>query len=227
MITAIALDDELPALEIIELYCSKIETIDLKKVFSKTSEARFYLEENAVDLIFLDINMPSHSGIDFYKSISQKTMVIFTTAYSEYAVESYEFGAIDYLLKPFSFERFNKAVEKVVEQNKLLAQSNENQLYFRIDYGLTKVSIQDIIFIEGLDNYIKIHLTSQKPILVRMTIKNILEKLPLKQFCRVHRSYIISMSKITSYRNKMIYIADNEIPLGKTYEDAFLGLLNI
>jgi DNA-binding LytR/AlgR family response regulator len=227
MITAIALDDELPALEIIELYCSQIETIDLKKVFSKTSEARFYLEENAVDLIFLDINMPSHSGIDFFKSISQKTMVIFTTAYSEYAVESYELGAIDYLLKPFSFDRFNKAVEKVVEQNKLLSQSNENQLYFRIDYGLTKVSIQDIIFIEGLDNYIKIHLTNQKPILVRMTIKNILEKLPLKQFCRVHRSYIISMSKITSYRNKIVYIADNEIPLGKTYEDAFLGLLNI
>lgn len=227
MITAIAIDDEMPALEIIELYCSKIETVDLKKIFSKTSEARFYLEEHAVDLIFLDINMPSHSGIDFYKSISQKTMVIFTTAYKEYAVESYEFGAIDYLLKPFGFERFKKAVEKVVEQYKFLSQSLDNELYFRMDYGLIKVSVQDILYVEGFDNYIKIHLANQKPVLIRMTIKNILEKLPVKQFCRVHRSYIVAMSKMTVFKNKTIFISEKEIPLGKTYEDEFLALLGI
>lgn len=227
MITAIALDDELPSLEIIEAFCNKIEYIELKKIFLKTSEANYYLENNPVDLIFLDINMPSRSGIEFSKAISQDIMVVFTTAYKEYAVESYEIGALDYLLKPFSFDRFKITVDRIAEQKKLLSESSNNHIYFRVDYGLIKVMFQDIIYIEGLDNYIKIHLENKSPVLVRMTIKTVLEKLPSKNFCRIHRSYIIALSRIVSYRNKMVYIDNKQIPIGSTFEKDFLEKLDI
>lgn len=224
MIKAIALDDERPALEVVEAFCGRIDFVELKKTFSKTGEARLYLEENPVDLLFLDINMPSVSGIDFYKSIPHPAMVIFTTAYSEYAVESYEVKAMDYLLKPFTYERFLQAVTKVHEHYKLLnhsAEQNEKFLYFRVDYGLVKIAASDILFIEGLDNYLKIHLVDQKPVVVRLTMKAMLEKLPEHLFARVHRSYIVSLKKIISLRNRIIRVADEEIPLGTSYEEEF------
>lgn len=224
MITAIALDDERPALEVLDTFCSQVDFIDLKKTFSKTGEANLYLEENPVDLVFLDINMPAVSGINFYKTMPHPAMVIFTTAYNEYAVESYELDAVDYLLKPFTFDRFLKAVTKAQDLQKLHNQSTDNQqkfIYFRVDYSLVKVAIVDIIFIEGLDNYLKIHLTGQKPVVVRLTMKAILEKLPEKGFLRVHRSYIVSVDKIILVRNKIIRIADEEIPLGSSFEDGF------
>ena len=225
IITAIALDDEQPALEILETFCSQVTNIDLKKTFLKTSEANYYLETNPVDLIFLDINMPSRSGIDFFKAIPQDMMVVFTTAYKEYAVESYEVGAIDYLLKPFDFDRFKTTVDRIIEKKKLLFENNEDSLYFKIDYGLVKVPLRSIILIEGQDNYIKIHLENQKPILVRNTIKNILEKLPEKHFCRIHRSSIIALSKISSYRNKTVYTNDLQVAVGNTFEKEFLEKL--
>ncbi len=227
MIRAIALDDEQPSLEILEAFCSEIDFIDLQKTFLKTSEATYYLENYPVDLIFLDINMPARSGIDFYKTISQDVAVVFTTAYKEYAIESYEIGAIDYLLKPFSFDRFKTTIDRVLEQKKLIAASNDNYIYFRVDYGLTKVMVQEITYIESLDNYIKIHFENKKPLLIRMTIKTILDKLPPKVFLRIHRSYIVSLSKIDSYKNKMVYINDEKIPLGTTYEKEFLERLKI
>ena len=176
MITAIALDDELPSLEIIEAFCANIEEIDLKKTFLKTSEARYFLENNPVDLLFLDINMPAASGIDFYKTLPQETLVIFTTAYKEYAVESYEIGAFDYLLKPFSFQRFKMAVDRAAEQKKLLSAHDEGFIYFRVDYGLVKVVFSEILYIEGQDNYVKFYFENQKSLLVRITIKELLEK---------------------------------------------------
>ena len=232
MINAIALDDELPALDVIEAFCSQIDSIDLRKTFTRTGEARYYLEENPVDLLFLDINMPAESGITFHKSISAslqspKTMVIFTTAYSEFAVESYELQAVDYLLKPFTFGRFSQAVQKASEQYKFLHQSGDPQqayLFFRVDYSLVKVAVADILFIEGLDNYLKIHLQGQKPLVVRLTMKAMLEKLPPKGFVRVHRSFIVSLDKIQVVRNKIITIGEEEIPLGSRYEGDFFGV---
>ncbi|MCF2221485.1 MULTISPECIES: LytR/AlgR family response regulator transcription factor [Chryseobacterium] len=222
MITAIALDDELPSLEIIEAFCANIEEIDLKKTFLKTSEARYFLENNPVDLLFLDINMPAASGIDFYKTLPQETLVIFTTAYKEYAVESYEIGAFDYLLKPFSFQRFKMAVDRAAEQKKLLSAHDEGFIYFRVDYGLVKVVFSEILYIEGQDNYVKFYFENQKSLLVRITIKELLEKLPEQHFCRIHRSSIVSLAKITSFRHKTVYIKDIALPVGNTYEEDFL-----
>jgi DNA-binding LytR/AlgR family response regulator len=225
MITAIALDDEKPALEILETFCSQLESVQLKRTFSRTGEALLYLEENPVDLVFLDINMPAMSGIDFFKKLAHPAMIIFTTAYSEYAVESYELNAMDYLLKPFTFQRFSQAVSKATELFKLHNQSgtgSDKFLYFRVDYSLVKIALADVTFIEGLDNYLKIHLFNQKPVVVRLTMKAMMEKLPEQGFVRVHRSFIVSIDKIASVRNKTIRIANEEIPLGSSYEEEFL-----
>lgn len=225
MITAIAIDDELPSLEIIEVFCSKLDTIELKKVFLKTSEARYFLENNPIDLIFLDINMPAKSGVDFYKDLPQDSLVIFTTAYKEYAVESYEIGAFDYLLKPFSFERFKTSIDRVVERKKTSQENDASFIYVKTDYGLVKVVFDDIIYLEGQDNYVKIYLENQKPLLIRITIKEIVEKLPQKNFCRIHRSNVISLKRITSYRNKVVKLGDIALPVGTTYENDFLEKL--
>lgn len=225
MITAIAIDDELPSLEIIEVFCSKLHTIELKKVFLKTSEARYFLENNPIDLIFLDINMPAKSGVDFYKDLPQDSLVIFTTAYKEYAVESYEIGAFDYLLKPFSFERFKTSIDRVVERKKTSQENDASFIYVKTDYGLVKVVFDDIIYLEGQDNYVKIYLENQKPLMIRITIKDIVEKLPQKNFCRIHRSNVISLKRITSYRNKVVKLGDIALPVGTTYENDFLEKL--
>ncbi|POY39828.1 DNA-binding response regulator [Flavobacterium alvei] len=227
MIKAIALDDEPPALDVLESFCDKIDVIDLQKKFTKSDDAFKYLKKYPVDLLFLDINMPSISGIDFYKKLPHKTMVIFTTAYSEYAVEGFTLSATDYLLKPFSFSRFQQAVEKAYSQWKIQNQNPEqNYLFIRADYSLIKILISDILFIEGLDDYLKIHIQNQKTIVARMTLKAILEKLPATEFARVHRSFIVPISKIEKVRNKIIFIQEEEIPVSASYETAFFTLLN-
>jgi len=229
MIRAIAIDDELPALKIIENFCGKIDFIDLIKVFNKPTEALKHLRKFPVELLFADINMPSITGIDLYKSITQKTMVIFTTAYPEYAVEGFNVNAIDYLLKPFSFERFEQAVNRAHEYYNYQHQKQESSsrfIFIRADYRLTKINIADILFIEGLDDYIKIHLQDQKPIVTRMTMKAMLEKLPAKEFIRVHRSFIIPLIRIENVSNKMISLAGEEIPIGISYEAAFFKLFS-
>ncbi|SFE29319.1 two component transcriptional regulator, LytTR family [Chitinophaga sp. CF118] len=219
MIQAIAIDDELPALKVIENFCSRVDFIQLQQTFNQPEKALKYISKSPVDLLFLDINMPSILGTDLYKSVQQKTMVIFTTAHSEYAVEGFNLNALDYLLKPFTFERFLQAVQKAQEQFK--HQPPTPPLIFRIDYGLTKVNIPDILFIEGLDDYLKIHLHQQPPLVVRMTMKAILEKLPANAFIRVHRSFIVPFNRIEQVRNKTILIAGHEIPVGVSYEAAF------
>ncbi|MCX6216023.1 LytTR family DNA-binding domain-containing protein [Spirosoma sp.] len=227
---AIALDDERPALDIIDAFCSRIDSVDLVKTFTRTGEARLYLETNPVDLIFLDINMPKESGLDFSKSIPRQTLVIFTTAYSEYALESYEVEAVDYLLKPYTFDRFDKAVQRAHSRwhNRHKTDNPETaepkQLFFRADYGLVKVTVADIIFIEGLDNYLKIHLREAPPVVLRLTLKAMLDELPAGKFIRVHRSFIVAFDKIQSIRSKLILIGDEEIPIGSSYEKEFFSL---
>lgn len=227
MIKAIALDDEPLALEILQNLCSDIEYVDLQKTFTKSEEAFKYLRKYPVDLLFLDIDMPSISGLDFYRKLPHKTMVIFTTAYSEFAVEGFTLNATDYLLKPISLSRFQQAVEKAFQQWKTQTQNSEQQyLFIRADYSLMKILFSDILYIEGLDDYLKIHIQNQKTVVTRMTLKVILQKLPVNEFIRVHRSFIVSISKIDKIRNKIIYINDKEIPVSASYETMFFALLN-
>lgn len=227
MIKAIALDDEPLALEILQNLCSDIEYVDLQKTFTKSEEAFKYLRKYPVDLLFLDIDMPSISGLDFYRKLPHKTMVIFTTAYSEFAVEGFTLNATDYLLKPISLSRFQQAVEKAFQQWKTQTQNSEQQyLFIRADYSLMKILFSDILYIEGLDDYLKIHIQNQKTVVTRMTLKVILQKLPVNEFIRVHRSFIVSISKIDKIRNKIIYINDKEIPVSASYETIFFALLN-
>lgn len=226
MIRAIALDDEPPALAVLEAFCRKTDYIDLQKTFTKSEEALKYLKKFPVDFLFLDINMPSISGIDFHKKLPHKVMVIFTTAYSEYAVQGFNLSATDYLLKPFSFDRFTMAMEKIKAQYELNHQKSEQQyLFVRADYSLLKIPIADIIFIEGLDDYLKIHIENQKTVVARMTMKAILEKLPSNEFYRVHRSFIVPKSKIEKIRNKVVHIKDEEIPISASYEKEFLSAI--
>jgi DNA-binding LytR/AlgR family response regulator len=228
MIKAIAIDDEPLALEIIENYCSKSDIITLERTFTKVSEALKYFNKFPVDLLFLDIHMPSISGIDFYKSLQKETMVIFTTAHSEYAIEGFNLNAIDFLLKPYSLERFNAAVKKADDYYKYTQNSNTekpNFIYVRADYSLFQIAIDDIFYIESFADYLDIHIDNQKKITTRMTMKMILEKLPEKDFARVHRSYIIPVKRIAQIRNKIVYIADKEFPIGSSYESHFFSLI--
>ncbi|SFC53700.1 LytR/AlgR family response regulator transcription factor [Flavobacterium phragmitis] len=225
MIKAIALDDEPLALEILQSLCDTIDYIDLERTFTKSEEAFKYLKKYPVDLLFLDINMPSISGLDFYKKLPHKTMVIFTTAYSEFAVEGFTLSATDYLLKPISLSRFEQAAEKAYSQWKIQNQNIEQQyLFIRADYSLIKILFSDILYIEGLDDYVKIHIKDQKTVVARMTLKAIIQKLPETEFVRVHRSFIIPISKVSKIRNKIIFIDQTEIPISTSYEEAFFML---
>lgn len=226
MLKAIAVDDEPPALKVIESFCSNVAFIELVKTFNKPTEALAYLKRFPVDLIFLDVQMPSITGIEFYKAVEQNTMVIFTTAFSEYAVEGFNLSAIDYLLKPYTFERFLQAADKAQEffNYQHLKENNQPYLFIRADYSLIKINLADILYIEGLDDYLKIHLPGKKPVVARMTMKAIMEKLPPNDFIRVHRSFIIPFSRIESVRNKMIQLGGQEIPIGTSYEEEFFRL---
>jgi len=223
MIKAIAVDDEPLALDLVEMYCRKFDFLQFEKGFSNTAAALRFLEKNAVDLLFLDINMPAMSGIDFYRSLQHKPMLIFTTSHSEFALESYELDAIDYLLKPFTLNRFEKAVKKAWQVYNLVHHATVTEvskyLMLKVDYGVVKVVLSEILFIEGLDNYLKIHLQSQPPLVIRLTMKAMMEKLNGNEFVRVHRSYIIALHRIESVKQKIITISGEEIPVGKNYED--------
>lgn len=223
MIKAIALDDEILALKIIENYAGKIENLSLEKTFNKVSDAQKYLNKFPVDLIFLDIQMPAKNGLDFYKSISQDTKVIFTTAYSEYAVDAFSVNAVDYLLKPFSFERFKTAVEKV----KLKSEKTEAKyLSIRADYKLHQIAFENILLIESLDDYVQIHLKDSTKITARSSMKSILEKLSEKDFVRVHRSFILPVNNIKTIVNRNIHLGDFIIPIGETYRDVVMKIVN-
>ncbi len=225
MITCIAIDDEPLALELIKKYIAKIYFLELKGTFTDAFEAKKLLDTSPVDLVFLDIQMPDINGIEFSKLINKKTTaVIFTTAFSEYAVEGFTVDAIDYLLKPIEYDRFLKSVYKAKEY---LDYANSQELaegyiFVKSDYQMVKINLKDILYIEGLDDYIKIYL-QQKSVLTLMTLKTITQKLPPKEFIRVHRSYIVPISKIVNVSKSKIKIADKEIPIGISYSESFFA----
>jgi len=224
MITAIAIDDEPPALKVIEKFCNDTDFIQLQKSFTKPQEALKFLKKYPADLLFLDIQMPSIQGLEFYKHLETPVMVIFTTAFPEYAVEGFNVNAIDYLLKPYTYERFLHAVQKAIDlfqySHSHSSQSNRC-LLVRVDYSLQRIMFDTILMIEGLDDYLKIHVIDSKPLVVRMTMKSVLEKLPQNEFVRVHKSFIVAINKIASIRNKTITIQDKQIPIGSKFEENF------
>ena len=220
MITAIAIDDEPLALKVITSHCEKIDFIHLQKIFTHPTEALHYLRKYPVDLLFVDIQMPSMNGINLVKAIQQNTMIIFTTAFSEYAVVSYELNAIDYLLKPINFKRFSQAVNKANEYYNYINKQNHSEnkhIFIRADYSLVKISIADILYIEGQADYLKIFIRDRKTVVARMTMNEMVEKLPVKDFIRVHRSFILPFNRIESVRSNFITLPETEIPIGKTY----------
>ncbi len=224
MINCIAIDDEPLALTILEEFCSKIPFLQLQKTFTDTSEAAKYLRKFPVDLLFLDIQMPDMLGTEFYRTYASDKMVIFTTAYSQYAVEGFDLNAVDYLLKPIELNRFLQAVNKCHDYHNYLHQS-ENKghqfLYVRSEYSLVKIAFSDILYIETLDDYLKIHLLDKKPLLTKMNLKNIMSKLNPLEFVRPHRSYIVPVARIESVRGKTISLGGIEIPIGIKYEEDF------
>jgi len=230
MINCIAIDDEPPALDLLKTYCSEVDCLNLLKTFTSTSQASAFLKNFPVDLIFLDIQMPDISGIDFYKSLNDPKLVIFTTAFNEYAVEGFNLNAVDYLLKPINFKRFEKAVIKTrdyLEYLKNRSSGEEKFLFVRSDYRLVKIPFTGILFIQGLDNYIRIFNDQNKSIISRMSMKDIYENLPRNMFVRVHRSFIINTTKDISYSNKIIHIGNKQIPVGISFENEIKKIFRI
>lgn len=226
MINAIAIDDEPLALSVIQSLCNKTDNINLQKTFTQPTEALKHLRKFPTDLIFCDIQMPAMTGISLVKSLQQNTMVVFTTAFSEYAVVSYELNAIDYLLKPINQKRFTQAINRVQEYysyiNKI-EQTEDKYIFVRADFSLVKIPIADILYIEGLADYIKIHIKDRKPVLARMPMKEMIDKLRSTDFIRVHRSYILPFSRIESVRGNTVLMGDKEFPIGRTYVDEFFS----
>lgn len=226
MINAIAIDDEPLALTVIQSLCNKSENVNLQKTFTQPNEALKHLRKFPADLIFCDIQMPAMTGINLVKSLQQNTMVIFTTAFSEYAVVSYELNAIDYLLKPINQKRFTQAITKAQEYFDYInkkEQSPDKSIFVRADFSLVKIPLADILYIEGLADYLKIHIRGRKTIMARMTMKDMMEKLPSNDFIRVHRSFILPFNKIEVVRGTTIFIGDAEFPIGRTYIDEFFN----
>ncbi len=230
MIRSIAVDDEPKALDVISIHASKSPEIDLVKTFTNPEHALVFLKDNFVDLIFLDINMPLISGLQFVERLQTKPYIIFTTAYSEYAIDSYNFEAVDYLLKPIEFDRFYKAITKVkklIQLNHIHQDSLLSKFIFVKDgYRQIKICIEDIQFVQSDGNYLHI-VTNNKKVMVRMTFQNLLEKLPRKLFFRVHHSYLINFSHIQKIEDNHIFINDLKIPIGIKYKESLINFLNL
>jgi two-component system, LytTR family, response regulator len=225
-IKCIAIDDEPPALLLIKEYASKFPKLELVHTFDDAISGGEFLRQNKIDLLFIDINMPDITGIDLVRSLEEKPMIIFTTAHKKFALEGFELDAVDYLLKPISFERFEKAVTKAkeyFEYRKKPATEEAENLFVYSEYRMIKVPLADIEYIESLEDYIRIHLVSGKPVMTLMTMKKVLEKLPAKKFQRIHRSYILATDKVRSILNRKAKLASGtELPIS----DSYLGFID-
>ncbi len=217
MLTAIAIDDETSALEIIENYAVKVPFLNLKATFVDAFEAMAYLKSEPVDLIFLDIKMPDISGLAFLRTLSRPPMVVFTTGYNEYAVQSYDYDAVDYLLKVFSLERFLKACNKAYDLWKIKqAQSPTDFIFVKDGYENIRVMFDDIRYLEAAGNYV-VFVTENQRIASRLTMAEAEATLPSDLFVRVHRSYIVARNKVEKYDRYYATIASKKIPIGNSY----------
>ncbi|MFC0515848.1 LytR/AlgR family response regulator transcription factor [Mucilaginibacter angelicae] len=228
----IAIDDEPLALRLIGEYVSRFPSLQLIRTFEDAISGAEFLKSTKIDLLFLDINMPDISGIDLMRSLTVKPIVIFTTSYRKYAYEGFELEALDFVEKPIEPERFTRAVEKALmfhryknRANEQLNNTNES-LYVQSEYRILKIDLNTIGYIESVENYIRIHLINAKPILTLMPLKEVLKKLPSAKFQRIHRSYIVPVSKIRSFQNRKVQLTDIELPVSKAYYEAIRGLVH-
>lgn len=236
MLNVLIVDDEPLALDVLETYISQMSELRLVKRCSNALEANDALKANNIDLMFLDIQMPQLTGIDFVKTLAKPPMVVFTTAYPNYAIQGFDLNALDYLLKPISLERFVKAVNKAVEHAEMTsrdgapAHNNEGLDFFfvKADKKLVKVNFDDIIYIEGLKDYVIIRLAHGRVITLQ-TMKSLEDRLPHGLFKRIHRSYIVAMDKITAIEGNMVEVQEKDkpklLPIGKNYRDDLLELI--
>lgn len=234
-ITCLAVDDEPPALIILQQYIAAVPGLELSGTCNNAVEAMEFLQQQRIDLLFLDIQMPQLLGTDFVRTLKSPPKVIFTTAYRKFAVEGFELNAVDYLLKPISFERFVTAVNKVMDtrltpsteavdpENK--KQLFETHIYFRADRKMVKVSLEEILYVESLKDYIKV-VTPTKSIITKQSISSLEETLPKDEFIRIHRSFIVSKSKIESYSSERVEIAKKEFPISRMYKHEVDKILN-
>ena len=241
MIKCLAIDDEPFALLQLATYIKKIPYLELKGECQSALEAKEIMENEIIDAVFIDINMPDLSGMDFVRSLAIRPIIVFTTAYSEYAIEGYKVDAVDYLLKPFGLDDFRRAAEKVKKQFELEARSyqqtipatpalssepdNDDTLFLKTEHRMVRISISGIKYIEGMSEYLKIHLEDQKPVVVLYSMKKLEERLP-SYFMRIHRSYIINLKKIQEVnKNRVILDAQTYLPIGDLYRDQFTDYL--
>lgn len=221
----VAIDDEPLALELMEQYISRFPALQLLQTFEDAISGAEYLKRHPVDLLFVDINMPDITGLDLVRSLTEKPLIIFTTAYKSFAFEGFELEALDYLLKPIDFSRFTKAVEKAVDYYQYThaekVEPQQESLYVYSEYRMVKINLADIEYIESMEDYIKIHTTGEsKPVLTLMPLKKALEKLPPEKFKRIHRSYIIAVDKVKSIHNRRLKLGDTELPIGDSYSES-------
>ncbi|MEM6720551.1 MAG: LytTR family DNA-binding domain-containing protein [Bacteroidota bacterium] len=225
-IHCIIIDDEPSSQKVLEIFIKKVPYLHVHSVCNNASEALQILhQEAAIDLLFLDINMPDISGLSLYKSLKNPPLVIFTTAYAEYAVEGFEVNAVDYLLKPFSFDRFLTAVNKAVAMLKISKPVQADEfIYVKENKTLHKIMLAEIVYIEALGDYVKIHI-KEKFVLVNSTFTNMLQQLPDSQFVRTHKSYAINIEKLESVSGNQILMQQTKIPIGQTYKADFMKRL--
>lgn len=229
--TALIIDDEPLARQGLEIALKNIPSLTLAGSFSSAIEASIYLQQNNVDLIFLDINMPEMNGMDFVKSMVNKPLIIFVTAYPQYALESYELDAVDYLVKPIRLERLLKAINKAESYLKLLIPTQEanvfegvgfDYVFVKADRKFTKIYFKDILYIEGLKDYVVIKMANKK-VITAMNIKTVAAQLPEKIFVRINKSFIINLENIDAVDSFYVYIQEEEIPIGESFKTEFLN----
>ncbi|MBR2291922.1 MAG: response regulator transcription factor [Prevotella sp.] len=233
MIKVLAIDDEPLALQQLAAYIKKIPFLELCGECQSALEAKEILNQETIDAIFCDINMPDLNGMDFVKSLAAPPLVVFTTAYSEYAVEGFKVDAVDYLLKPFGLDDFRRAANRIKDRLSIPAApatesvAEDDTIFVKTDYKVVKLAISDIRYIEGMSEYLKIHLESQpKPVVTLLSMKKMEEYLP-PYFMRIHRSYIVNLKMIQEVnKNRVIMDADTYLPIGDNYKDAFNDYLN-
>ena len=225
-INCIAIDDESLALELIKGYINKVPYLNLLGIYDNPGEALTCMKKQSIDLIYSDINMPDINGLQLAKTINDSSKIIFTTAYDSFAIQGFELNAVDYLLKPFSFERFLIATEKVHEKVNINRPRRSDEdlpdyIFIKTEHNILKIHLKDIFYIEGYKDYLKIHTHDNRPILTLKSMKSMEKVLVNRGFIRIHRSYIISVDKIHSLRNGKIRIKETSLPIGDNFKDAF------
>ena len=234
----VIIDDEPLAVDLLKDFVSKVDSLELISTFNNAIDAVSFINQNNVDLIFLDIQMPHFSGIEFLNTIEKKPLIIFTTAYSDYAVEGFNLGAVDYLVKPIPFHRFLKSVVRAqqiltptmvqaISESTTIPELEQDFMFVRAEYENVKMNFSDILFIEGLKDYVKIYTTDNKFTLTLISLIKLENLLFSKGFSRIHRSYIINIKHVKSIQKNKVLISDKRIPISESYKNAFFERINL